>query len=190
MHARLVTAILGMVASSELIGLAGLAIGMRRRGRTFIELGLGQPDSPSNYAIGLLIAAAYVIATWVTVPAVSNWAFRVSWLKALALLAAAIAGVFEEVVFRGWLMNLLQRRGLSPVLQVVISGLSFGIVHAVWGIGHPTVVNLVEPVIWTTALGLALAALYLRSGRSLGPVIVAHFVVDALIEPGLLISAL
>src|SRR5580700_4722348 len=103
MHARLVTAILGMVAASELIGLAGLAIGMRRRGRAFIELGLGKTTSPSNYAIGLLIAAAYVIATWVTVPAVSSWAFRVSWLKALALLAAAIAGVFEELVFRGWL---------------------------------------------------------------------------------------
>ena len=41
----------------------------------------------------------------------------------------------------------------------------------------------------TAALGLALAIVYLLGERSLAPCIVAHVIVTALIEPGLLISA-
>jgi hypothetical protein len=38
-------------------------------------------------------------------------------------------------------------------------------------------------------LGLALGAVYLASDRSLAPCIVAHFVITALIEPGLVLAA-
>jgi membrane protease YdiL (CAAX protease family) len=44
-------------------------------------------------------------------------------------------------------------------------------------------------MVWTAVLGWALAALYLRSKRSLAPVIVSHFLIDAIIEQGLLLWA-
>jgi membrane protease YdiL (CAAX protease family) len=47
----------------------------------------------------------------------------------------------------------------------------------------------VNAFISTSILGAALAIVYLVSGRSLAPCIVAHFIITALIEPGLLIAA-
>jgi hypothetical protein len=44
-------------------------------------------------------------------------------------------------------------------------------------------------VVATTLLGLGLAVVYLLGGRNLAPCIASHFLVTALIEPGLLIAA-
>ena len=41
----------------------------------------------------------------------------------------------------------------------------------------------------TGTLGLLLAVVYLLGDRSLAPPIVAHFAIDAVIQPGILVSA-
>lgn len=76
------------------------------------------------------------------------------------------------------------------MVAVLLSGAVFGMAHAVWGLGHPSLRALALPVAWTTLLGLALASLYVRGGRSLGPPILAHILIDSVIEPGLILSAL
>jgi membrane protease YdiL (CAAX protease family) len=176
-----------MVAGAEALGLAGLAAGIRRPGRSLAALGLWKPASLLDYAIGCALAFAYCAFAW-RQPSVEAWAFEVSALKAIALVAAVVAGVFEELFFRGFLMDLLKRRGRGASVQVGVSGLAFGLAHAVWGLGHPNAETFLQPILWTSALGIGLAALYLKSGRALGPVIVSHILIDAVIEPGLLMS--
>jgi membrane protease YdiL (CAAX protease family) len=48
---------------------------------------------------------------------------------------------------------------------------------------------LLRAVGFTTLAGLALAALYLFSGRNLGPCIAAHFLINVVIEPWLMLAA-
>lgn len=114
--APLAGAMLAAAAVGETLGLAGIAVGLRRRGRSLADLGVGRPTSMWNYALALVIAALYCAAAWWN-PAVAAWAFRAAPLKAVALLAALAAGAFEEVFFRGWLMDFLQRRGARTWLQ-------------------------------------------------------------------------
>jgi membrane protease YdiL (CAAX protease family) len=71
--------------------------------------------------------------------------------------------------------------------QVILSGLAFGIIHLLWGIKNRKAG--VNAFISTSLLSFALAIVYLVSERSLAPFIVAHFMITALIEPGLLVAA-
>jgi uncharacterized protein len=128
-------------------------------------------------------------ALW-AIPSIRDWIFRPLDLKIVALIAAAVAAVFEETFFRAILMDWFRSRGCSPALQVLSSGIAFGLAHAGWGLaGSMDVARFAQPMVWTAVLGWALAALYLRSKRSLAPVIVSHFLIDAIIEPGLLLWA-
>lgn len=71
--------------------------------------------------------------------------------------------------------------------QVTLSGLAFGIIHLLEGIKNKKAG--VNAFISTSLLSFALAIVYLVSERSLAPFIVAHFMITALIEPGLLVAA-
>ena len=113
--------------------------------------------------------------------------FRIDRLKIVAILTAVFAGIMEEVIYRKWLMDYLNSQDFSVILQVILSGLAFGIIHLLWGIKN--IKAGVNAFISTSLLGIALAIVYLVSGRSLAPCIVAHFIITALIEPGLLIAA-
>jgi len=73
------------------------------------------------------------------------------------------------------------------MLQIIASALCFGAAHLMWGLRN--IAAGVNAVLATALLGLALAVVYWLSGRSLAPCVAAHFVISALIEPGLLIAA-
>jgi membrane protease YdiL (CAAX protease family) len=109
-----------------------------------------------------------------------------TWLKLLAVVVALAAGILEEVVFRKWVMDYLNNRGHSSLVQVIASAASFGVAHLVWGV--KSVAAGINAILSTALLGLGLAVVYLMSGRSLAPCIVAHFLVTALIEPGLVLA--
>jgi hypothetical protein len=84
------------------------------------------------------MAAAATVAIFTTIamrlPSVRASLFRLSGLKCLALLLAVTSGVLEEVMFRRWTMNYLQEHGFGLVVQVLGSGLLFGLLHGVWGL--------------------------------------------------------
>ncbi|HET7650521.1 MAG TPA: CPBP family intramembrane glutamic endopeptidase [Gammaproteobacteria bacterium] len=122
-------------------------------------------------------------------PAVREHMLRVSWFKLLALAVAVSAGILEEAVFRRQLMNSLQLHGWGTMAQILASGLAFGLVHGIWGLFGRNLRAAAGATIATGLLGLALAAIYVASGRSLAPCVATHFAIDLLIEPGIMLAA-
>ncbi|MEQ1867044.1 MAG: CPBP family intramembrane glutamic endopeptidase, partial [Micropepsaceae bacterium] len=145
-------------------------------------------DAVRAWVAGLLLAAAYV-AYCVRIPSVRLWLVRVHPLKLLALILAVLAGTLEEIFFRKIVMDWMERLGGDTAVQVAVSSVSFGLMHAVWGGLRGSWTTAIGSVVATTLLGLGLAIVYLLGGRNLAPCIVSHFLVTALIEPGLVIAA-
>ncbi len=167
----------------------------------FMLLGRARPDALTAFGFrapldgvslawlaGFVLAAGYV-GFCTRIPAVRSWLVRPHGLKLLALLLAALAGTLEEIAFRKLLMDWLGRSGGDAIAQVLVSGLSFGLMHIVWGGLHRSWANAIGSVVATSILGLGLAIVYLLGDRNLAPCIVSHFLVTAFIEPGLLIAA-
>jgi membrane protease YdiL (CAAX protease family) len=104
----------------------------------------------------------------------------------LGLASAVLAGVMEEVAFRGVLLNALLPRGAWPA--VAISSMLFGLMHASNALlGAPWQTVLLQ-IVFAGMAGTGYAAMRLRTG-SLWPPVVLHALFDltfrvAAIEPG------
>jgi len=83
-------------------------------------------------------------------------------------LGLLMVGVFEELVFRGYMHTFLTRYTNRPLIIVGISALTFGFIH--WSGGF-------HKVIVTSAVGAVFMMLYLRT-RSLPAIMAAHFAVN------------
>ena len=149
------------------------------------------PATIGTVAGWVLAAAVAGVFVWYSarLASVRTNLLRPSFLKLLALAVAVAAGILEEVVFRKWLMDYLLAHGIGPVLQVLASGLVFGLAHGVWGLMGRSVRTALRAMMATGVLGAALGLVYIVSGRSLAPCIAAHFLINALIEPGLVLAA-
>ena len=79
-----------------------------------------------------------------------------------------MVGVFEELVFRGYMLTFLRRYTQHPFWIILISSLAFGLIH--WSLG-------LQAIIVTSLAGAAFMVIYLIS-RSLPPIMLAHFAVD------------
>jgi len=81
---------------------------------------------------------------------------------------------------------------MGPAVQVLLSGVLFGLGHTGWGLlaGRVNWGMLIGAVGGTMILGWIYAGLYLFSRRSLWPVIVSHGVLDLIIEPWLFLAAM
>jgi uncharacterized protein len=144
----------------------------------------------ANVGFGAWIGAAVVTAGYVFysirgLPTIAALLGRMSPYKLLALVIAIPSSIVEEVFFRKSLMNLLAAHHQSVVVQILASGVAFGIVHSFWGIrgGISAVFGAVRS---TTLLGLALAVVFVMAGRIVFPCVVAHFVINLVLEPWLL----
>lgn len=142
------------------------------------------------WAVALLLAAGYSYYSVSHLPQVAQQWHATTWLKALAMLAAVAAGIFEEGFFRRLIMDGLANAKQSPAIQVVASAHAFGVAHGTWGLMSGSFQVALGATIATTCLGYGLAIVYLVGRRSLAPCIVAHALIDAVIEPGLLLSAI
>jgi membrane protease YdiL (CAAX protease family) len=142
-----------------------------------------------GWLLAFVVTALYV-AIAARLPSVRENLFRISWLKLLALAVAISAGILEEIVFRRWLMNHLQdRHHAGIIVQIAISGVAFGLAHGVWGLMGKSVRAAIGATVATGILGIGLAIVFVASGRNLAPCIVAHFLINLLIEPGLVLAA-
>jgi hypothetical protein len=122
-------------------------------------------------------------------PSVRKHLIRLSWLKVLGLAVAVSAGLCEEAIFRKWLTDLLMKHGRLLPLQIGASALLFGLAHAIWGFFQGSLVTALRTMLATSIPGLVLALVYVASHRIPAPCIVAHFVTNLLIEPGLVLAA-
>jgi hypothetical protein len=151
---------------------------------------LGLANSNSGTALSWVLALLIVILYCYSAAKISEvkyYMFRIDRLKVVAIFAAVFAGIMEEVIYRKWIMDYLNSHDFSILWQVILSGFAFGIIHFMWGIKN--IKAGINAFISTSLLGIALAIVYAVSERSLAPCIVAHSIITALIEPGLLIAA-
>jgi membrane protease YdiL (CAAX protease family) len=110
-------------------------------------------------------------------------------VKFVGVLVAISAAIVEEAFFRRFLMDALLRAGRPDALQVIASGVIFGTAHASWALVTGHVVVGFGAMIATGTLGTGLAFVYILGDRSLAPAIVAHFLVTATIQPGIMFAA-
>jgi uncharacterized protein len=176
---RFVAVLLVGSAVGELLALGVLVWLLERRGTTLADLGLGRPTTRVALLLGVLVAGVYAGVTVAGNPVVAQHAVAPTGLKLLAVATTVlVASVVEEVVFRGYVMTTLAVMGHGQAVQVLVSAVAFALVHPT----SPVAVG------FTFVLGGALALVYLVGNRSLTPVIVAHMLVNLIIEPGLFLS--
>ena len=163
---------------------------IRHGARFFWYLGFvhGRSGTWWGWLTAIIVAVLYV-GYCLRFPSVRDNLFRRSRLKGLALAAAVTAAILEEVMFRKWIMDSAHGHGFGPFGQIAISSFTFGLLHGAWGLMGPSLRVAIGATVATGALGSALAIVYLLSGRSLAPCITAHFLVNALIEPGMVLAA-
>jgi uncharacterized protein len=150
----------------------------------------GATAPPLAWILGAITAIAYVLYTMKAIPLVFAHQREISWFKFLGILSAVVGGIVEEVFFRRWAMDLLMSRGVAPILQIIISGIVFGLAHTSWTLltKRDFKVTLLA-ILSTSILGIFLAIIYLAGGRNLGPCIFAHVLINMVIEPWLMLSA-
>ncbi len=154
---------------------------------------LGFFSEPHGTALAwvLAVAVALLYSSFAVrnIPLVrENW-HALTVAKLLGVAAAVGAAVVEEAFFRRMVMDQVFAAGGGSLVQILVSALIFGLAHGIWGIVTGNLVAGVGATIATGTLGAALAVVYLVGGRSLAPVITSHFIIDAVIQPGIMFAA-
>jgi uncharacterized protein len=160
--------------------------------RSFLEyLGFapGRLGTPLGWLLALMVTAAFICYS-ARLPSVRHNMIRPSLLKLLAIFMAVAAGILEEAFFRHMLMNHLQTDGFSAAMQIILSGVAFGVAHGIWGLFGRNITAAVGAMLVTGALGAALGIVYVVSHRSLASCVAAHVTIDLFIEPGLVLAAI
>jgi len=154
--------------------------------RRFIFSSLG---TPLAWILALVIAAIFIGLTVRQHSFIREHLLTLSPLKAVAIPMALVSGIFEEVFFRAFIMNLALRGGWSTASQILISALTFGLAHGIWGLFSRSWRVSVGAIMATGLLGAALAVVYVVGGRSVVPCALAHILINLVIEPWLILSA-
>jgi len=141
------------------------------------------------WILAAVTAIAYVFYTMKVIPFVLDKQKELSLFKLLGILAALVGGIVEEVFFRRWIMDMLMAGGGTPILQVIISGVAFGLAHTCWMLARGSFKFTLPAILSTTVLGIILAIIYLVGGRNLGPCIFTHVLINIIIEPWLMLSS-
>ena len=145
---------------------------------------------PLAWILAVIVGIGYVFYTMKAIPLVLEKQREISLFKLLGILAALVGGIVEEVFFRRWIMDHFMSGGFAPILQVVISGVAFGLAHYSWTLLTKRGIKVTLPAILSTSvLGIFLAIIYIAGGRNLGPCIFTHVLINIVIEPWLMLSA-
>ena len=141
------------------------------------------------WILATLVGVGYVLYTIKAIPFIASMQREISLFKLLGILAV-VGGIVEEVFFRRWIMDMFMSRGFNPILQVAVSGVAFGLAHASWTLlAKRDFKGTLPTIISTSILGISLAIVYLAGGRNLGPCIFAHVLINIVLEPWLMLSA-
>lgn len=144
---------------------------------------------PWAWALALVVAAGYSLYTLWTIPLVNDYKWRLDRLKLAGIWTALTSSTVEEIVFRQMLMDLAESWGVPALGQVLVSAVVFGAAHGIWVLLGGQLRVAVPVMLATGALGAALAVVYLVGDRNVLPAIVAHILVNLVLEPWLMLSA-
>jgi hypothetical protein len=169
---------LGGVLIAELVALGAATAYYRRKGITLGQVGWSMPrNRAAVVALSLAVALLYSAFT-LQIPQVRENIAEISLLKFWGILVGVLAALMEEVIFRGYIMARLQQVRISPVVQVLLTSVAFALLHLGFG---------VIGILCTLLVGMALGGLYLMGQRSLLGPILCHGIINAIIEPWLLL---
>jgi membrane protease YdiL (CAAX protease family) len=142
------------------------------------------PRKASDYSRALMLAAAigipglalYYLArlTGLATQVIASTENSYWWTLWVLLLSAARAAIQEEVIMVGFLFKRLEQLGFSFAKRQAISASIRAAYHAYQGFGG---------LIGNAVLGLVFGWCYRRWGR-VAPLIVAHFILDAVVFVG------
>jgi membrane protease YdiL (CAAX protease family) len=152
---------------------------LHRSGESAASIGLDATQPWADLRWGVALAALvggvglgiYILAvglgvnrTVIPIPPTGHW-----WTIPVLLLAAARAGLLEEVIVCGYLLRRLDQLGWSPAKALWTSALLRGAYHLYQGFGG---------FFGNLALGLFFGRIYQLRGRTT-PLVIAHFLIDA-----------
>lgn len=103
------------------------------------------------------------------------------WQKiALLLLATLLVGLAEEGVYRGYILNTIEKKiGVKKAL--FYSSILFGLMHSVNFLAGPSIAQTVVQVLLTTAIGYVFGVIYLSTKRDLLLIMFLHGIYDFLV---------
>lgn len=157
----------------------------------FNNIGLDRNNLAPWYAwiFAFVVTLLYVLYTFKKIPFVYKMQKEVSLFKLVGLVSI-IGGLIEELVFRQWLIDLLDSKGYNIIIQVLISAIMFALIHIIWVIFSRDMKFLLGAFISTFLLGTLLGIVYLIGNRNVGPCIISHALINVIIEPWLLLAAI
>ncbi len=127
------TLALGGSGLGELCVLVLLVLFLRVRRRSLRDLGLWKRSPFRGWVLAALMTALYVWIVFESALSHQVGMREVSLFHVGNSLAAGLsAGIVEEIFFRGFVMNTLRWSGFSVAVQVIASGVCFGVAHVGW----------------------------------------------------------
>jgi len=98
-------------------------------------------------------------------------------LLLLTLAGTLVAASAEEVIFRGYMLNLLKKNGYTLLRSLVISSLIFSLIHIVNIFRYEDVWAILNQVIFAFALGMLFGSVYALTNNLL-LVCIFHFFIN------------
>lgn len=166
---------------------------LKHRGIGLRQIGLWIPSPTSGWIAAAIVACLFI---WFNLALPLRNEQHLGEISLFhignALTAGAVAGLVEEIFFRGFFMTELAGAGFGRAAQVVISASLYGLVHSAWGFtsGMFTMQMMAGAIVGTAVFGVFCSIVYLISRRSLMPVIIGHAAIDFVIEPWLFMVAI
>jgi membrane protease YdiL (CAAX protease family) len=119
-------------------------------------------------ALNIIFAAYVVFVAWAN----GSW-YRIeglaAWQKIVMLILIPLsAGFCEELIWRGYIFTQLEARGYGLAKVIILSAISFALLHGVW---------LPDKLLTTFLFGIVAGFYYARE-RNLVPLMITHIVMD------------
>ncbi|MGO1399229.1 MAG: CPBP family glutamic-type intramembrane protease [Brevibacterium yomogidense] len=103
-------------------------------GQFAVVLGWRNEVPVRGWAVAGAVAVGYTAYTLWAVPEIRPLVFERSWFRTIGVPLALLSGLIEEMFFRQVVMDWLAARGVTVLLQIVVSSLLFASAHAVWAL--------------------------------------------------------
>lgn len=133
----------------------------------------------------IVIPIMAVLGIWFDVKNVQDIQWIQGWEMTFLFLQCALIGLFEELIFRGIVLELFFEMFGSGTNKkarraIAVSAIVFGAIHLVNAIQPEiTFMAALMQAISVTGIGLVFGAIYYRSGRTLWPCVIFHAIQDA-----------
>ncbi len=176
---------------AELISLRLLTAWLWKTKRSVTSLGWRARGTVVAYIAAVVLALLYATGTLAT-PAVLSHMAEGSALKLWGVICTLVAAGVEETIFRGFVMSELQAIGAPAGMQILLSGLNYAVARY-WVTLAYGPLNLLFPLptlLVTTIFGMFLGGVYLLGRRSLLPPVLAHGLINLLVEPWVIMASI